>query len=179
MLEQTWVSLHTVPVTNAGFGRMDSGPEWRQDGAVKFLVAGARKGGSVLSSDCRPSTQESDPGGFPRRRRLSRSADVILVRQKGKRIRTKFLEVRVLASPAALGRVGILVPKHKHTIVDRNHLKRQLRELSRVELLPTVRELDVLVRALPETYAQSFDVLRGDIRMIAARLTSLTAQKSR
>ena len=60
------------------------------------------------------------------------------------------LDVRVLASPLAFPRVGIVVPRHKHSAVDRNRLKRRLRELVRLELLPVLRAasaLDVAIRA--------------------------------
>ena len=49
------------------------------------------------------------------------------------------LDVRVLASPLALSRIGIVVPRHQHSAVDRNRLKRRLRELARLELLPALR----------------------------------------
>jgi ribonuclease P protein component len=100
------------------------------------------------------------------------------LRRKGKRLRTSYLEVRVLASPVALGRAGIVVPKHKRTVVERNRLKRRLRELCRTELLPNLREMDILVRAMPETYDQSFDVLKRDVWQIAAMLASMTVQKN-
>jgi ribonuclease P protein component len=47
--------------------------------------------------------------------------------------------------------------------VQRNRLKRRLREIARTELLPRLArggcEVDVLVRARPEAYDASFDEL--------------------
>ena len=90
------------------------------------------------------------------------------------------LDVRVLASPLDASRVGIVVPRHRHTAADRNRLKRRLRELVRIELLPSLRRLqsaasarsfDVSIRARREAYAANVDALRLDVRAIEARVT--------
>lgn len=51
--------------------------------------------------------------------------------------------------------------------MDRNRLKRRLREVGRRELLPTLRErgvaLDVLVRARGEAYEATFQELKGEL----------------
>ena len=58
-------------------------------------------------------------------------------------------------------RVGIVVPRHKHSAVDRNRLKRRLRELARTRLLPALDGLggDLVIRARPEAYGASFEGL--------------------
>jgi ribonuclease P protein component len=84
------------------------------------------------------------------------------------------LDVRVLASPLDYPRVGIVVPLHKHSAVDRNRLKRRLRELVRAELLPSLRErpgLDVAIRTRREAYAATPSSLRTDVLSIHARVT--------
>jgi ribonuclease P protein component len=84
------------------------------------------------------------------------------------------LDVRILASPFASPRIGIVVPRHQHTAVDRNRLKRQLREIVRLELLPALRgrpPLDVAIRTRHDAYDASLDALRGDVRTIHARIT--------
>jgi len=59
------------------------------------------------------------------------------------------------------------VPKHGHEIVERNTLKRRLREIGRVELLPRLRsadaEADVLIRARKEAYDSDFNQLRSEL----------------
>ena len=91
------------------------------------------------------------------------------------------LDVRVFASPLESPRVGIVVPRHQHTAVDRNRLKRRLRELVRVELLPSLRALpavpvrasiDVAIRARREAYGATMDALRLDVRSIETRVTT-------
>ena len=86
------------------------------------------------------------------------------------------LDVRVLASPLGLSRIGIVVPRHQHSAVDRNRLKRRLRELARLELLPALRgvaPIDIAIRARREGYAATMDALRSDIDLIRARVTSV------
>ena len=86
------------------------------------------------------------------------------------------LDVRILASPLAFSRIGIVVPRHQHSAVDRNRLKRQLRELVRTELLPSLRErgagLDVIVRAPGHAYRAEFAALQSDLRTVATRLSA-------
>ena len=49
------------------------------------------------------------------------------------------------------------MPKYKHSGVERNLVKRRLRELSRTRLLPALadRPADVTLRALPSAYGAS------------------------
>jgi ribonuclease P protein component len=63
--------------------------------------------------------------------------------------------------------VGIIVPKHGRRIVDRNRLKRRLREILRQEMLPWLSgrgsAMDVLVRARREAYTATYDELRQEL----------------
>jgi ribonuclease P protein component len=75
----------------------------------------------------------------------------------------------VLASPVASPRIGIVVPLHRQTAVARNRLKRRLRELVRIELLPALRRrtaVDVAIRARREAYAADLSALRRDVFVI-------------
>ena len=83
------------------------------------------------------------------------------------------LDVRVIASPLGHPRVGIIVPRYSGSTVDRNRLKRRLRELVRTRLLSTTASIDVVIRARPEAYAVSFDVLDTDIARAATQLARL------
>ena len=105
--------------------------------------------------------------------RLSRATDIELVKRTGKRVKSGLLDVRVTASPSLCARVGIIVPKYGHIIVDRNRLRRRLRELVRLHMLPALRVVppsDVLIRALPRTYSASFEVLEREMDGIVERL---------
>jgi ribonuclease P protein component len=84
--------------------------------------------------------------------------------------------VFVSSSPVGYSRLGVVVPKHRRTIVLRNRLKRRLRELGRCELLPRLRDadcsLDVMVRARPEAYDASFAELSAEVIAVAEELCS-------
>ena len=64
----------------------------------------------------------------------------------------------------------MVVPKHKRKIVERNRVKRRLRELVRTQLLPYLERTDLLIRAKPEAYDSSFQQLADDVTSIGERL---------
>ncbi len=105
--------------------------------------------------------------------RLTRTADLELVRREGKRVRTSLLEVRVLASLLRHHRIGVVVPRHKRSAVDRNRLKRRLRELTRTTwpaLLATVPPRDLLLRAAPAAYDADFSRLADEVQRLGQRV---------
>jgi ribonuclease P protein component len=63
------------------------------------------------------------------------------------------------------------VPKHRHTGVERNRVKRRLKEIGRIEVLPRLRSagrsLDVVVRARREAYGASYATLRDELVTLA------------
>ena len=80
------------------------------------------------------------------------------------------MDVRATASLGASPRVGVVIPKYKHNSVDRNRLKRRVRELVRLEWLPTLPAMDVVVRVTPVAYDRTFDGLRDEMRQVGQRL---------
>ena len=64
-------------------------------------------------------------------------------------------------------RLVIVVPKHGHTIVERNRLRRRVRELLRTRWLPGERKRqlprDLLVRATAQAYEKEFDELAAGL----------------
>jgi RNase P protein component len=112
------------------------------------------------------------------------------VRRSGTRIRVEYLDVRAMLTTRPHARVGFVVPKYGHSSVDRNRLKRRLRELVRTQLLPSLRlaaqadhtavadgraamqgdadgaglpPVDVVVRALPGAYDAPFAALAAEV----------------
>lgn len=59
-----------------------------------------------------------------------------------------------------------MVPKFKYTAIRRNKLKRQLRELTRVLLLPQAGSCDLLLRARRDAFDASFEMLREDVHRL-------------
>lgn len=75
-----------------------------------------------------------------------------------------------MESAGEVPRVAIVVPKFGFTAIRRNRLKRRLRELARLHILPESVAKDILLRARRDAYAATFDALRTDILTIAAAL---------
>ena len=60
-------------------------------------------------------------------------------------------------------RAGIIVPRYGHSAVDRNRLKRRLRELVRTSVLPALPPMDIVVRATPGAYRADMARLRQEM----------------
>ena len=88
-------------------------------------------------------------------------------------MQTLHLDVRFVTSAQTKPRIGLIVPKHKHTAVDRNRLRRRLRELIRIQLLPAVARGEALIRAKSEAYEVSFEGLRAEIDSIGNWISGL------
>ena len=114
--------------------------------------------------------------GLPRRARITASDEIRSLFRRGKRSKTRHLDAFVSPSPAGVPRLGVVVAKHKRTIVQRNRLKRRLRELGRTVLLPALRNrgaaLDVLLRTRPEAYTAAFADLRDEVAALTEELCS-------
>lgn len=150
---------------------MASGCGWLLNGGARFLAGVVRRDASGSRSNYRRNTPAPKALGFPRRSRLTSETDLETVRRTGKRIQTERLDARVSASLLQHPRVGIVVPKHRRKIVERNRVKRRLRELVRTRLLPHLDRLDLLIRAKPEAYDSSFEQLADDVASIGQRLS--------
>jgi ribonuclease P protein component len=90
------------------------------------------------------------------------------MRRKGSRVAGRLPDLDVRSAPSRLGhpRVGIIVPRYKHSAVDRNRLKRRLRELVRTRLLPVMPAVDLVVRVFPSAYGADFDGLAAQIARV-------------
>ena len=71
------------------------------------------------------------------------------------------------------------MPRYSYSAVERNLVKRRLRELIRTELLPSMEALDVVVRAAPSAYKADFDTLRAALRKAIDRMRQSTAEEGR
>lgn len=68
--------------------------------------------------------------------------------------------------------MGIIVPRHGHSAVERNRLKRRLREIVRQDLLPTEHGMDLIVRTAPAAYSLPFADLRSEVNGAVRRLAN-------
>lgn len=92
------------------------------------------------------------------------------MQKEGKLVRTRHFSIRACASPLAFPRVGLIVPRHGQSAVNRNRLKRRLREILRTTVLSASRGIDLIVRAAPRAYDLSFDAIRTEVGDATARL---------
>lgn len=122
---------------------------------------------------------------LPREARITDGKEIRELFRRGKRTKTRNLDVFVTASPVSFSRLGLVVPKPRMktsptgrriraAAVQRNRLKRRLREIGRLWLLPGAPvgdgAVDVLIRARPEAYLATFDELRSELREAGAKL---------
>ena len=75
--------------------------------------------------------------------------------------------------------MGIVVPRHKHSAVDRNRLKRRLRELVRTRLLPALPPCRLVVRARAEAYGDDFAALARQVERVAREVERLNQSAER
>lgn len=111
---------------------------------------------------------EAEHERLPRAARIRRTREIRALHHRGTRRRTPALDVYML-DPSGRGeggrrpRVGWVVPKLGHGIVERNRLKRRLREIARRRVLRRLRQAgcaaDVLVRARREGYRATYEEL--------------------
>jgi len=129
-------------------------------------------GAGALSSSSR--SARSSPGiagrveGLPREARIRLGSEIRELLERGKRKRTRNVDVFFAASPASRSRLGLIVPKHGQRIVDRNLVKRRLREIGRRMVLPGLDgegvQADVILRARRAAYEADFAVLEKEVK---------------
>jgi ribonuclease P protein component len=130
-------------------------------------------------SVARPGGGASGAERFPRSVRIRRGGEIRRILREGRRHRTPHLDVFVAPAPEGPPRYGTIVPRYGRRIVDRNLLRRRLREIGRTRVLPALRArergLDVLVRTRPRAYDADFDDLRSELDGLTERLCSKTS----
>lgn len=110
---------------------------------------------------------------FPRTARLRKGRDIRTLLRTGKRCSAGCVDMFTGPSKANEPRLGVIVPRHGRSAVERNRLRRRLREIARRDWLPDARaqgrELDVLVLAREAAYDHSFRELRALLLAAAER----------
>jgi len=154
--------------------RADENQGWEKDPQPS-----AEPGSDSARGDHRPQIgpdTAADGERFPPGARIRRSNDIRAMLERGKRKRTGVLEVFFAPSPASRSRLGLIVPKHGRRIVDRNRLKRRLREIGRRSVLPRLagagQAADILIRARRNAYEADFATLEREIHEAVEALCS-------
>ena len=124
----------------------------------------------------RPRSRPPEGHRLPRSARIRGTSEIRALFRRGKRRKTDHLDVFFTASPVSRPRWGMVVPKHKHTIVERNRLRRRLRHIGRTRVLPRLwradAPLDFMVRARGEAYGASYDTLEAELTEVTEELCS-------
>lgn len=114
--------------------------------------------------------------GLPREARIRLGSEIRELLERGERKRTKNVDVFFAASPASYSRLGLIVPKHGHRIVDRNLVKRRLREIGRRMALPRLdradAHVDLLLRARRTAYGAGYSELEEEVTTVVEALCS-------
>ena len=98
------------------------------------------------------------------------------MKRAGRRLRTEHLDVRANDSLLSYVRAAVIVGKYGHTIVERNRLRRRLRELVRLKILSAMKANDIIVRVFPSAYDSSFNQLSNEIDEVLAMLQQPSAE---
>jgi ribonuclease P protein component len=92
-------------------------------------------------------------------------------------VRTASFDVRATASLRAFPRMGFVVPKYKHSSVERNRVKRRLRELVRLHVVGLLEAhatahppVDLVVRIFPSAYGRDFAALHSELEQAVQQL---------
>ena len=95
-----------------------------------------------------------------------------------RRERTEVLDLLAMPSSGTRPRVGIIVAKHGQKNVQRNLVKRRLKEIARTNLLPSLRKenrrLDILIRAKKQAYRSDFSWLESEAKEALKAICSST-----
>ena len=104
---------------------------------------------------------------LPSSSRITRASELHAIMTQGQRRRTDHLDLFTRPSPIGVSRLAVIVPRHRRTAVDRNRLRRRLREIGRRQVLPALlAPTDVAVRARANAYAASFRVLTSEMTQL-------------
>jgi ribonuclease P protein component len=167
-----------APQSQAGEQTRVSRPHGHEGWPQDLEPSQAARSRANRHQDRRESVVESPgrPERFPRGARIHSSSEIRRLLAKAHRQRTASLDVFVAASTSPRSRFGVIVPKHGRRIVDRNLLKRRLREIGRRDVLPTLEGrgacTDVLVRARTGAYQVDFDSLSRELNEAVEKLCS-------
>lgn len=108
-------------------------------------------------------------GQLPRERRITTRREIAAL-LRASRVRGPALELYRRPAAEARARATCITPKHGRSGVERNRLRRRIKELMREILLGRGEDHDWLVRARPPAYDLSFADLASALRALVARI---------
>ena len=113
---------------------------------------------------------------FPRSQRLLRRSDFVRVQQQGRRVHTAHFVVLLLPGRAAGVRIGVTVGKRVGGAVQRNRVKRLVREVFRRNKLLFPRDCDVVLVARTGADRLDYASVLGELVRAQAALERVQKQ---
>ncbi|RMG16298.1 MAG: ribonuclease P protein component [Deltaproteobacteria bacterium] len=111
---------------------------------------------------------------LPRSARLRRRREFVEVQRYGRSVRTRVLVLLVATNELGRRRLGVTVSRRvSRRAVDRNRIKRRLREIFRRERGVLPDGVDVVLVARPAALDASYETLRSAFLEAARRLPDL------
>lgn len=102
-------------------------------------------------------------GQIPRGRRITTRREILAL-LRGRRVRGRALELFWRPTAQDSPRGACITPKFGHTSVERNRLRRRLKELMRATVFASPQARDYLVRARPAAYELDFEGLDAALK---------------
>lgn len=161
-----------------GQNEYESGPKDSQSQTPQRppAVGGDRRLEIESMGEAHPHQGPSQRYRLPPSSRITRTRELRGLLRTGKKKKTSHVDVFFLSSGLPRSRVGVIVPKHGFRVVDRNLLKRRLREVLRREILPRLARaetpVDVLVRTRRTAYMTTYQQLRKELVQATEELWS-------
>jgi ribonuclease P protein component len=105
---------------------------------------------------------------LPREARITKKSDFERAKREGLWMRGDNFDVVLARSTGNAARLGVIVPLYSHNVVERNLLKRRIKEVMRRFVLPERTEAcDIVVRARKQAYGASFDKIRQELEALS------------
>ena len=134
--------------------------------------AGPRADGSSPSATSAPSGKPSrtKPYGFPKSKRLLKRAEFRRVYDHGRRTGNPLFTVFVLAREDGGGpRAGLTIPRAVGNAVERNRIRRRMREVLRLTLGNAGAPVDMIFHPRRSVLEADLADLRGRVEQVLAR----------
>ncbi|HYN15837.1 MAG TPA: ribonuclease P protein component [Terriglobales bacterium] len=112
------------------------------------------------------------PARFSRPARLRKHADFEKVYRSGQRLFSAHMTVFFLRSDSGPARVGFTVPRALGAAVERNRIRRRMREAVRLNLRDLGDAVDVVIHPKESALAADFARLREEMARAFARIRS-------
>lgn len=102
--------------------------------------------------------------------RLTKSKDFTTIYRRGKKVVGSYLVLYGRTSPVGKNRIGFSVSKKVGNAVQRNLIKRRLREIVRLSPLAQSAGVDLVIVARSKSKKASFRALKEDLEDLIGRL---------